>query len=131
MNAKETLKKLKEDKKLVTLILMLLCGAALIALSFRISPQKEGQAEPRGADLAYASTEMESRLSGVLSSIAGAGDVEVMVVQDEGGVRGVLVVADGAGELTVRTELMRAAMTALDVPASSVEVFARESEQGE
>jgi stage III sporulation protein AG len=44
------------------------------------------------------------------------------------GVRGVLIVADGADELTVRTELMRAAMTALDVPASSVEVFARNEE---
>lgn len=130
MNAKETLKKLKEEKKLVTLILMLLCGAALIALSFVLSPPRE-EVEPRGADLAYASTEMESRLSGVLSSIAGAGNVNVMVVQDEEGVRGVLVVADGARELTVRTELMRAAMTALDVPASAVEVFARESEQGE
>ena len=73
--------------------------------------------------------EVETRLARVLSQIAGAGQVEVLVMEDGcDGVRGVLIVADGADELTVRTELMRAAMTALDVPASSVEVFARNEE---
>ena len=73
--------------------------------------------------------EVETRLARVLSQIAGAGQVEVLVMEDGcDGVRGVLIVADGAAELTVRTELMRAAMTALDVPASSVEVFARNEE---
>ena len=46
------------------------------------------------------------------------------------GVRGVLIVADGAAELTVRTELMRATMTALDVPASSVEVLQETRNKG-
>lgn len=60
----------------------------------------------------------------------GAGEVTVFINEDEEGVRGVLVVAEGAGDLAVQTELLRAAMTALDVPAASVEVFAR-SAQGE
>ena len=65
----------------------------------------------------------------MLSQIAGAGQVEVLVTEGEQGVVGVLVVADGAQELSVRTELMRAAMTALDVPADAVEVFARQGEE--
>ena len=72
---------------------------------------------------------VEERLARVLSQIAGAGQVEVLVTEGEQGVVGVLVVADGAQELSVRTELMRAAMTALDVPADAVEVFARQGEE--
>ena len=53
------------------------------------------------------------------------------MTEGDQGVLGVLVVADGAQELSVRTELMRAAMTALDVPADAVEVFARQGEEAE
>lgn len=131
MNAKEMLKKLKKDKKLVTLILMLICGASLITLSFFVVPQQENTTHG-SADLTYTTGDgIEARLSRVLSQIAGAGTVDVLVLEDGQNIRGVLIVADGADELTVRTELMRAAMTALDVPASSVEVFAKNIDQGE
>lgn len=131
MNAKEMFKRLKKDKKLTTLILMLICGASLIALSFFVVPQQENTTYG-SADLTYTTGDsIEARLSRVLSQIAGAGTVDVLVLEDGQEIRGVLIVADGAGELTVRTELMRAAMTALDVPASSVEVFAKKMDQGE
>lgn len=124
MNSSERLKKLLNEKKLLTLILMLLCGAALVLLSFRMSENEDAHAQ----DIAYTEGSVEQRLSRVLSMIQGAGEVEVLVTQSESGVVGVLVVADGAQDLTVRTELMRAAMTALDIPAESVEVFARKKE---
>ena len=79
--------------------------------------------------MTYAAGGVEERLARVLSQIAGAGQVEVLVTEGEQGVVGVLVVADGAQELSVRTELMRAAMTALDVPADAVEVIARQGEE--
>ena len=79
--------------------------------------------------MTYAAGGVEERLARVLSQIVGAGQVEVLVTEGEQGVVGVLVVADGAQELSVRTELMRAAMTALDVPADAVEVFARQGEE--
>ena len=81
--------------------------------------------------MTYAAGSVEERLAHVLSQIAGAGQVEVLVTEGDQGVLGVLVVADGAQELSVRTELMRAAMTALDVPADAVEVFARQGEEAE
>lgn len=131
MRAGEMLKRLVEEKKLLTLVLMLLCGVALIGLSYRMTAQQE-ETPQHSQDVAYAAQSIEQRLSSVLSQIAGAGQVEVLVTEDaQGGVLGVLVVADGAQNLSVRTELMRAAMTALDVPASSVEVFARNAEEGE
>ena len=130
MRARELLKKIAGEKRLATLVLMLLAGLALIGLSFALSRQKEQPAD-LGRDVTYAAGSVEERLAHVLSQIAGAGQVEVLVTEGDQGVLGVLVVADGAQELSVRTELMRAAMTALDVPADAVEVFARQGEEAE
>ena len=124
----ELLRRIVGEKKLLTLVLMLLCGLALIGLSFVFAQQAENTQE-YGRDVSYAAGGVEERLARVLSQIAGAGQVEVLVTEGEQGVVGVLVVADGAQELSVRTELMRAAMTALDVPADAVEVFARQGEE--
>ncbi len=124
MNGKELMDRLKQDRKWITLGLLFLCGAVLIALSFLLGGES-GKTESRGADVSYADTEVEQRLSRVLSQISGAGQVDVLVLEKEDDISGVLIVADGADQLPVRTELMRAAMTALDIPADSVEVFAR------
>ena len=128
MRLGELLRSIVGEKKLLTLVLMLLCGLALIGLSFTFTQQSENTQE-YGRDVSYAAGGVEERLARVLSQIAGAGQVEVLVTEGEQGVVGVLVVADGAQELSVRTELMRAAMTALDVPADAVEVFARQGEE--
>ena len=109
------LMRLFRERRFAALLLLLLLGFGLVALSFFL-PEKEAEAP---------APSLETRLAAALSDIAGAGQVSVFINEDEEGVRGVLVVAEGAGDLAVQTELMRAAMTALDVPAASVEVFAR------
>ena len=123
MNGKEWMEKLGGKKSLWLLGFLIAAGILLIVLSYAW-PEEQTQNAKKNAVLVQ--DEVETRLARVLSQIAGAGQVEILVMEDGcDGVRGVLIVADGADELTVRTELMRAAMTALDVPASSVEVFAR------
>ena len=128
MNGGAWFRRMLQEKRLVTLLLMLACGAALILLSYRMTDAQEPQ---RAQDIAYTEGSMEERLARVLSQINGAGKVDVLVMQDEAGICGVVVVADGAQQLTVRSDLMRAAMTALDVPAQSVEVFQRSAEEVE
>lgn len=123
MNGWEGLSRALRDRKFIGLLLLLGLGLGLVALSFFL-PGEEGAVR----DATYAASSLEERLACALSNIAGAGEVTVFINEDETGVRGVLVVADGAGDLSVQTELLRAAMTALDVPAKSVEVFARSEE---
>ena len=125
MNGREWMEKLGGQKSLWLLGFLLAAGILLIALSYT---RPEGQTQNAKKDTVLVQAEVETRLAHLLSQIAGAGQVEVLVMEDGEDVRGVLIVADGANELTVRTELMRAAMTALDVPASSVEVFAKNEE---
>ena len=53
MRARELLKKIVGEKRLATLVLMLLAGLALIGLSFALSRQKEQPAD-FGRDVTYA-----------------------------------------------------------------------------
>ena len=68
-------------------------------------------------------TELEQRLSGILGRVEGVGAVSVMVTEDaDGGVEGVLVVAEGAENIGVQLKLRYAVQTLLDVETSRIEV---------
>lgn len=89
---------------------------------------------------------LEERLCAVLSKVQGAGNVDVIIytAQDTAVTAGafgestqrtierpsgVVVVADGAGDLQVRIELAQAVKTLLSLPASAVEVLQRDVNQ--
>lgn len=124
------LKGIRHLEWIVLLILIGIAGSVLLA---------GGEIPAQKAEL----TALESRLARVLSAVEGAGKVEVIVHMDqekaapagafsvgsstgvEGKANGVIVVADGAGDLNVRLSLARAVQTLLDLPASAVEVLPR------
>ena len=108
---------------------------ALLALTLM------GQGTP-----ARTNSSLEERLCAVLSKVQGAGNVDVIIytAQDTAGTAGafgestqrtserpsgVVVVADGAGDLQVRIELAQAVKTLLSLPASAVEVLQRDVNQ--
>ena len=154
-----------------------LCGVLMIALLLLCWPQlfafgktEQTQTEETSSSTFNAETEKQ-RLASILSSIKGAGAVEVMITYEGEAekvpaydnnsttsstvdaqnrsttnqststkpvsgsedlvvitekspqVLGVVIVAEGANDLTVQMELSRAAQTALGVEASKVEVF--------
>ncbi len=81
-------------------------------------------------------TEEEQRYSATLSRIAGAGEVRISIAYAQSassfgsGNRqpiGAVIVAQGAGSVAVRLELLRAAEALLGLNAQEVEVFAMEA----
>ena len=71
----------------------------------------------------------EEKLCSVLSSIEGAGNVEVMVEYDSRDqVKGVIVLADGAGSPVVENKLTDGVATLYDIPVSSVIVFEKKTD---
>ena len=72
-----------------------------------------------------ASTE-ESRISRVLSAIDGAGTVEVAVYYEDTLPCGAVVVADGAGDVTVQLRLISAVTTLLGIQQDRVAIYERE-----
>ena len=82
-------------------------------------------------------TEEEQRVSATLSRIAGAGEIRVSIYYAQaagafgsGGRTpvGAVIVAQGAGDVGVRLNLLRAAETLLGLSAAQVEVFPMEEE---
>lgn len=81
-------------------------------------------------------SQQEQRIAEVLSAMAGAGRVEVALyyVQQEDELfasaasapSGALVVAEGAGDMAVRLNLIRAVRTLLGLPENAVDVFVME-----
>ncbi len=90
----------------------LIAALAVIALLFANTP---GAREDAGA------SPLEQRVAEALSRVTGAGRVRVLV--GEGEDAGVLVMAEGAGEIRVALELARAVSTVLGVPNERVEVL--------
>lgn len=92
----------------------------------------------QGGEAGTASQE-ERRIAEVLSAMEGAGHVEVALYYAAGEAdvfssgraaapTGALVVAEGADDLTVRLNLIRAVRTLLGLPEAAVDVFAMEEQ---
>ena len=127
VDIKEKLARLKGLEWIVLLVLLGILGSLLLADGGLWPSAQSG-----GGGL-------EARLAAILSSMDGVGRVQVMIY-DEGSVQseglfavsagsaqtrpvGVVVVADGANDIRVRLELIRAVQTLMGLPADAVEVF--------
>lgn len=117
------LRRFKDAKALPWLAAAL---AALLALAVAGGGSEGGTA-----------TSEERRIAEVLSAMEGAGKVEVALfyatAQDGLGARGgaptgAVVVAQGAGDLSVRLRLTRAVRTLLGLPETAVDVFVMEED---
>lgn len=71
-------------------------------------------------------SEAESRISRVLSTIEGAGKVEVAVYYEESVPCGAVVVAQGASDVAVQLRLISAVTTLLGIDQSRVAIYERE-----
>ena len=111
-------KKVFRSKKLRLVISAIIIALALIIYS--------GVGEKKTEEVRAVMDEEETRLSKVLSSIEGAGQVEVMIVREDGVVTGVLVVAEGAKDIGVMLKLLDATSTVMGVDKSVVEVYQME-----
>lgn len=68
----------------------------------------------------------EDRISRVLSSIAGAGQVDVAVYYEDSLPCGAVVVADGADDAAVQIRLVSAVRTLLGIEQERIAVYERE-----
>ncbi len=120
---KKWLETVKSMKGGVWLLLIAVCAAALLLMPGS-STGKTGM------------TEEEQRYSATLSRIAGAGEVRISIAYAQTASSfgsasrqpaGAVIVAQGAGSVAVRLELLRAAEALLGLSAQEVEVFAMEA----
>lgn len=97
----------------IFLILALAAAAALVIM--------------RGGTTDGAQTTLEARMERTLSAIDGAGEVKVLINEsDAGDGVGVLVVAEGAGDIRVYISLQNAVRALMDIDASRIEIVKME-----
>ena len=86
-----------------------------------------GGAESGGTE----ATALERRMESVLSCVAGAGRVRVLVNEGDraDAPSGVLVVAEGAGDVRVRLELQQAVQALLGVETAQIEVLVMKEDE--
>lgn len=117
--------KIPSRENFIRLITVLLIASIAILAFSILSESSDGRRQI--ADLDGGS---EEQLCSVLSSIEGAGEVQVMVSYDsEDAVSGVIVIAEGGDDPVVASDLTRGVSTLFDIPLSNVIVFAREEEE--
>ena len=117
--------KLKGIKNIQIVVALIIIAVALIIYSNVISKTKT--VSKSGDVSTSVMTDEELRLSNVLSSIDGAGEVSVMISKLGENVVGVIVIADGAKDISVRLRLLDATSTALGVDKSIVNVYSKSS----
>ena len=115
------IKKLRGGKNIKLIAAAFILAAALLIYSTVAGAVSERRGD---AETAAVMNDEEQRLAAVLSGIDGAGSVETMISRGtEGEITGVLVIAEGAEDITVMLRLMSAAATALGVDRKLVDVY--------
>lgn len=113
-------KKLRGVKNIQIIALVFIIAVGLIIYSSVMTARtgaQDGAASVMSAE--------EQRLSAALSSIEGAGSVQAMITEHKDVIVGVIVIAEGADNITVRLKLLDAAATALGVSKQIVNVYSR------
>ena len=106
---------LHSARKLEVILLAALIAAAGLLLM--------GNKDSRSAD----QPDIETRLESVLGCVAGAGRVKAAVNQDDsGGIIGVVVVSEGAGDLKTYLDIQNAVHTFTGADVSDIEIFIME-----
>lgn len=115
------IKKLRGVKNIKLIAAAFILAAALLIYSTVAGAVSERRGD---AETSAVMNDEEQRLAAVLSGIDGAGSVETMISRGtEGEITGVLVIAEGAEDITVMLRLMSAAATALGVDRKLVDVY--------
>lgn len=91
----------------------LLLAAALLVLLLLTGRKTESAGVADGT---------EARMERVLNAVDGAGNVKVMIMEEAGSVIGVLVVAEGADDVSVRLRLQSAVHTLMSIDNADISV---------
>ena len=110
-------KKVFRSKKLRLVISAIIIALALIIYS--------GVGDFQPSEVTYMDDE-ETRLATTLSQIEGVGEVKTMITRNGDEISGVLVIAEGAENISVMLKLLDATSTAMGVDKSIVEVYQME-----
>lgn len=108
-----------DNKKIIVVVILIII---LVGTIYFINKAGEKD-KPTSSGTAKSATEL--KLSGILSAIEGVGDTDVMITEDDDGIRGVVIVCDGANNLMTRNDILNAVSTALKVDKNLIAIYSK------
>lgn len=130
-------KKLKSIKH-IEIILAVLFGLIILLVYFStmgsVKTARNGSSAIASTKVTSYIAEIEDKLENILSQISGAGEVEVMVMVEDSlemnseqipKIISVVVVSDGASNVNVKLDIIKAIQTLLSLKPSNIEVLQR------
>ena len=150
---------INNEKKLKKLMSQFLTVAVISALALLLlnvlSQDKDGRRqiiddnggeEYIATDSVNMKTEEEGKLASILEQIKGVGQVEVMISYHEeneavsvfssdtksekNSVKGVIIAAEGAGNVVIKNDIVKAVSSVFNIPAANVMVFEKKNQGG-
>ena len=118
---KESIKNFFNNKTART-VMILLIALLLVFAVYRVFFKGGNKTES-----AYEATELEERLSRILSKIEGVGDTSVMVSEEDGRAVSAVIVFYGADSILTRMRVIDAAAGALGIGKEYILVYPAES----
>lgn len=118
--------KLKKIKNIEFVLCVFILAIVLLVYAGVSSAATKKTSEPAVTESVSTSqmTDNEKRVAALLSNIGGVGEVTVLMSLDAEGVcQSVVVVAEGAEDVATRLKILEAVETALQVPASAIEIY--------
>ncbi|HBY21277.1 MAG: hypothetical protein A2Y24_00800 [Clostridiales bacterium GWE2_32_10] len=129
------------DKTLKKIIFAFIVGVILMNLGNFVFDKKDQriesteQKEVNAKEDSTKENTIEGRLGRALSNIKGAGKTEVTLNMEstnslndkDGGIKGVIVVCEGANDIRVKDEIQKATQILLDLPLHKVYVIPKQS----
>jgi hypothetical protein len=119
--------KIKDNKKATDLIIkaitiMIIVVVALLSLDVMTS-SRDGRRQ-----IVDENGGTEAALSAILQDMKGVGEVDVMITYENGNtITGVIVTAEGAGNVVVRNNITSAVAGVFNLPVKNVMVFEKEN----
>ena len=113
------LKKVKNLEIIVAVVLALIAAVSYVAVTVGSSKKIDRQ-----SSVTVSMDERESKLANLISEISGVGRTRVLITSDgKDEVRGVVVVAEGADNMTNRVKMIRCVETATGVTVDKIQIF--------
>ena len=102
--------------RLKEVLLISILSVLLLGGTWLVFDKQDAQSE-----LSFSDT--EKRLASILSDIEGVGAVEVLLSDAENDEKGVVIVCQGANNISVLISVREAAATALGIPQKNVKIY--------
>ena len=109
----------KANKKIIIVVVLIII---LVGTIYFINKGSESKTSSTISSV-EGKSETEIKLTKILSTIEGVGETEVMINEGKDGIEGVVIVCRGADSIMVKSNILNAVSTALNVDKKNIAIY--------